>query len=293
MAGAPSRWRRAQGVSPGLRAGAGPGECLYRRAGRGDRAPPGQCAGGTGLGAVLPCGGQGAPRGGLGRPGPGAEATGRRPEEAECRAPPAGHTSPRQRCRPGPGGWAGPGEKGLGGLGSSLGGLGVSPRRAQGAEAASSALAGVSSSVAGRARQCPSPCAGHWCGRPSGPGLRAGPLAAGGTRRGWSVSRDGQGAGAGAGAPGLGGRLGGWGGQPGQEGAQGGPGRSLQLPGRGCGQRGSGSAPREQGTGPEETAPSCTGGLARVLGKTSALQGCSGTGTGCPGKWLSHHPGCI
>jgi len=27
-----------------------------------------------------------------------------------------------------------------------------------------------------------------------------------------------------------------------------------------------------------------------MLGKISVLKGCSGIGTGCPGRWLSHHP---
>ena len=34
----------------------------------------------------------------------------------------------------------------------------------------------------------------------------------------------------------------------------------------------------------------CWGGLDWILRKMSSLKGLSSTGTGCPGKWLSHHP---
>ncbi|KAK4825476.1 hypothetical protein QYF61_027631 [Mycteria americana] len=38
-------------------------------------------------------------------------------------------------------------------------------------------------------------------------------------------------------------------------------------------------------------ASSCArGGLDWILGKPSSLKGLSSIGTGCPGKWLSHHP---
>jgi len=41
----------------------------------------------------------------------------------------------------------------------------------------------------------------------------------------------------------------------------------------------------------EETASSCTRvGLDRIFGKISSPKGLSSTGTGCPGKWLSHRP---
>jgi len=32
------------------------------------------------------------------------------------------------------------------------------------------------------------------------------------------------------------------------------------------------------------------GGLGWILGKISLLKEWSGVGTGCPGKWWSHHP---
>ena len=34
----------------------------------------------------------------------------------------------------------------------------------------------------------------------------------------------------------------------------------------------------------------CQGRFRWILGKISSLKGLSSTGTGCPGKWLSHHP---
>ena len=34
----------------------------------------------------------------------------------------------------------------------------------------------------------------------------------------------------------------------------------------------------------------CQGGLDWILGNFSLLKEWSGSGTGCPGKWLSHHP---
>jgi len=38
-------------------------------------------------------------------------------------------------------------------------------------------------------------------------------------------------------------------------------------------------------------ASSCArGGLGWILGKSSSPKALLSTGTGCPGKWLSHHP---
>jgi len=43
--------------------------------------------------------------------------------------------------------------------------------------------------------------------------------------------------------------------------------------------------------GQEEVTSSCVrGGLAWILGKTSSLKELLSIGTGCPGKWSSHHP---
>jgi len=41
-------------------------------------------------------------------------------------------------------------------------------------------------------------------------------------------------------------------------------------------------------------ASSCTrGGLDWILGKIFLLKEWSGIGTGCPGRWWSHHPGGV
>jgi len=44
-------------------------------------------------------------------------------------------------------------------------------------------------------------------------------------------------------------------------------------------------------TGQGEMASSCVrGDLDWILGKISSPKGLSSVGTGCPGKWWSHHP---
>ena len=51
------------------------------------------------------------------------------------------------------------------------------------------------------------------------------------------------------------------------------------------------SSPNQLARRREEMASSCIiGGLGWILGKISLLKEWSGIGTGCPGKWWSHHP---
>ena len=55
--------------------------------------------------------------------------------------------------------------------------------------------------------------------------------------------------------------------------------------------RGSVSSPMLQVIRQEEMVSSCSrGGLGWILGNISSLKGLSSAGTGCAGKWLSHHP---
>jgi len=50
------------------------------------------------------------------------------------------------------------------------------------------------------------------------------------------------------------------------------------------------SFPKLQAIGQEKTTSGCArGGLDWKLGRLSSLKGLSSIGTGCPGKWLSHH----
>ena len=235
----------------------------------------------TRAGGSVTCWGAGGSAGGLGRPGRGAEASCMRPNGAECRALPVGHTSPPQRCGLGAGGWELPGGEGPGGAGRQP--AGHEPPVCPGGHGGQQRPGRCQQQRGQQGQAVPVPLC--WA-------LVRPPLEPWAQRWAPHPQTDPEGlervqsrAGAGEGAGGAGGA------QPGEQGAQGGPSGSLQLPGRRLQRGGSVSAPKEPAAGQEGTASSRTrAGSGWARGEMSSPTGWPSAGTGCPGTGCRHRP---